>query len=370
MKKSISKPLNWQDFEDLCKVLWGEIWRVQDKIKKNGRLGQSQSGVDIYAVPENKTKYHGIQCKGKDDYTSSKLTQKEIDEEIENAKKFKPELEVFIFATSANKDASIEQYVREKDIESRLAGGFEILLYCWEDIADLIEKYKETFNYYVLSKQFKTNYEFELTFSNGTSEYVVNPSFKKIVTKHRVRKPSKFQTHFGDRDNRAFDSSLSWLMRENKNVNCSWATFTINFKNTGSEVLEDYKLYIYPEENKYRKIGGFLGNILDELNYLKYSPLYVNTEENYAVYRPKENAPLIQKDSRSFDLHILANHEKYELKIKYELLARNFNMEGELTLIIDPKFEAEEKTIWVDDETLVRDAVSFEDLMTTGGMFP
>lgn len=37
--KSLSKPLNWQDFEILCKKLWGEIWK-RSEIKKNGRSGQ------------------------------------------------------------------------------------------------------------------------------------------------------------------------------------------------------------------------------------------------------------------------------------------------------------------------------------------
>ena len=73
MKKSLRKPINWQDFESLCKMLWGEIWEISDKIKKNGRLGQAQAGVDVYGVPKNKIRYSGIQCKGKDDYAEAKL---------------------------------------------------------------------------------------------------------------------------------------------------------------------------------------------------------------------------------------------------------------------------------------------------------
>lgn len=29
----IMKPKNWQDFEKLCKLLWGEIWNCSDSIK-------------------------------------------------------------------------------------------------------------------------------------------------------------------------------------------------------------------------------------------------------------------------------------------------------------------------------------------------
>lgn len=61
----IRKPSNWQDFEKLCKKLWGEIWECPDTIQCNGRSGQNQSGVDIYGKPKNETGYYGIQCKGR-----------------------------------------------------------------------------------------------------------------------------------------------------------------------------------------------------------------------------------------------------------------------------------------------------------------
>lgn len=89
MKQQILKPENWQDFEELSKILWGEIWECPE-INKNGRAGQNQQGVDIYGIPKGETKYFGIQCKGKDEYTKSVLTEKEINAEIEKAKNFKP----------------------------------------------------------------------------------------------------------------------------------------------------------------------------------------------------------------------------------------------------------------------------------------
>ena len=89
MKQQILKPENWQDFEELCKILWGEIWDCHE-IKKNGRTGQNQHGVDIYGIPKNEMQYYGIQCKGKDEYTKAILTEKEIIAEIEKAKTFKP----------------------------------------------------------------------------------------------------------------------------------------------------------------------------------------------------------------------------------------------------------------------------------------
>ena len=171
LQKTLRKPENWQYFESLCKKLWGELWGIPHKIKKNGRLGQPQNGVDVYGIPKNENGYWGIQCKGKnDEYLNSKLTNSEIDEEIEKAKTFSPKLEVFIIATTQSKDVGIEKYVREKDIENRENGSFEIILLCWEDIVDLIEENRETLNWYLGINNFRDRYDFEVTFSNGTKQ--------------------------------------------------------------------------------------------------------------------------------------------------------------------------------------------------------
>ena len=166
MKKTIGKPENWQDFETLCKKLWGEIWEIPNKIKKNGRLGQEQAGVDIYGKPKGENSYWGIQCKGKDDYSNAVLTEKEITKEIEKAKEFQPKLEVFIIATTSNKDAKIEQFIRLKDIENQQSGSFEILLFCWQDIVDLIEENGDTLNWYLNDIGQKGKFEFKVSFNN------------------------------------------------------------------------------------------------------------------------------------------------------------------------------------------------------------
>lgn len=61
--QQLRKPSNWQDFELLCKKLWGEIWKCEDTIQRNGRQGQKQNGVDVYGMPQGITSYY----KGKDE---------------------------------------------------------------------------------------------------------------------------------------------------------------------------------------------------------------------------------------------------------------------------------------------------------------
>ena len=148
MKKDLRKPVYWQDFEDLCKVLWGELFNCSDTIKKNGRAGQPQCGVDVYGEINSNGDSFGIQCKGKDGYTHAKLSNLEINSELEKAKNFKPALDRYIIATTANKDANIEEYIRLKNLESKSKGTFSIELYCWEDIADAIEQNVTVLNWY------------------------------------------------------------------------------------------------------------------------------------------------------------------------------------------------------------------------------
>jgi hypothetical protein len=372
MRKTIRKPQNWQDFETLCKMLWGEMWGIQDKIKKNGRLGQLQSGVDIYGVPKGKQLYSGIQCKGKDDYSKSHLTKEEIDIEVGKAKNFTPALETFVFATTANKDVEIEKYIRQKDMESRLAGGFEILIFCWEDIADLIETHKDTFNYYMLENQFKSRHEFTIAFSNKSDRLVVKPRFKKFVTKFSYS-PEDISINALKAHQLLMSHHFSGL-QPHKHINCSWASFELTFTNTGSTVFEDYKLYISPQKGMFRNLSGFSGGIAGQLHYLKHSPLYVfsdeKPDERYAIYRPKDNQPLIQKDGRSFTLYILTQQKEYDLNINYQFLARDFNQEGNLVLEVRPEYEVEQHTIWVEqNEPIQEDEVKIEDIMKAGSLF-
>ena len=84
-------PKNWQDFELLCLDVWKAEWNSSNA-KRNGRQGQSQHGVDICGQRRGETLWLGVQCKGKDAYKSSPLSEPEILAEIEKAEKFDPPL--------------------------------------------------------------------------------------------------------------------------------------------------------------------------------------------------------------------------------------------------------------------------------------
>ena len=134
-------PKSWEEFEDICFELWKSIWK-DPNTHKNGRKGQPQAGVDIYGQPSTINGYVGVQCKGKDQYLKSSLSEKEIDEEIEKAKTFKPALKIFIFATTQPRDVKLQEYIRLKNDTNKRDGFFEVNIFFWEDIQGELENQK------------------------------------------------------------------------------------------------------------------------------------------------------------------------------------------------------------------------------------
>lgn len=144
----IPPPKNWQDFESLCCDLWAQVWNTPN-IQKNGRSGQTQHGVDIFGSPSNAYgKYYGIQCKGKDNYSGSMLTLRELNSEVEKASRFLPRLECFIIATTSVKDAGIEMRAREITEENRKKGIFSVHVFGWADIVERLSEYPEVIDKY------------------------------------------------------------------------------------------------------------------------------------------------------------------------------------------------------------------------------
>jgi len=344
MKKTIGKPENWQDFESLCKKLWGEIWEIPNKIKKNGRLGQEQAGVDVYGVPKGEQDYWGIQAKGKDEYTHAKLTEIEILDEIQKAKTFKPRLGVYIIATTSNKDSKIEEFVRLKDIENQKTDSFEILLYCWEDIVDLLEEHTNVLTWYLHDIGQKGKYDFKISFNNLEDTLTLNPTFEKEITKYRLTNKSDSELLLDRLSNRADFSDLInvnplFPFRSNK-INKSWCDFELVMENTGLMVIEDWRLILKFISGVARLDSGSL--FLPRISLTD----HVDDENKTITYRPIDNKPLIQKDNRFFEISLLPDTDSDKIVVEWELLARDFNRVDKFQITIQPEYI--EKVTYVD----------------------
>lgn len=147
----IPPPRSWDEFEDLCLDLWSRLW-ADNNAQKNGRKGQTQLGVDVFGDDSLKAIPVGVQCKGKDNYAHTQVTQKEFDAEIVKAESFKPTIKHFILATTAPQDEAIQEHARITSQKRKSKGKFTVAVVSWEwilsklgDYPELVDKYYSEF---------------------------------------------------------------------------------------------------------------------------------------------------------------------------------------------------------------------------------
>ena len=140
---------SWDEFERLCCDLFKNDWNSR-VTSLNGRNGSRQNGVDIYGYPDGGREIWGVQCKGKEIYPEKKITIEQIEEEIDKATGFEPELAHYIFATTMRRDVKLQRELRKLVRQKELPFSVEILF--WDDIEDALSKYSHTADKYYPSK--------------------------------------------------------------------------------------------------------------------------------------------------------------------------------------------------------------------------
>lgn len=138
--QQINPPLNWQDFERLCRDIWAEEWNNHLTVA-NGRGGQAQHGVDVYGQLNGDGAWQAVQCKGKDGRYGTAVTKKELQDEVDKAKNFEPPISSFILATTAPSDAAIQKVAREITVAHQAQGLFPVTVFSWDEIHGLVGKY-------------------------------------------------------------------------------------------------------------------------------------------------------------------------------------------------------------------------------------
>jgi eukaryotic-like serine/threonine-protein kinase len=129
-------PSNWAEFEDLCCDLWREIWNAPNT-QRNGRSGQPQHGVDVFGR-QDRGSWAGVQCVAKDNLANARLSEQELRAMVERAKNFVPSLGQFILATTAPRDARIQELARQLSEQNAAAGLFSVHVWGWEDICSAL----------------------------------------------------------------------------------------------------------------------------------------------------------------------------------------------------------------------------------------
>ena len=371
------KPKCWQDFEKLCKLLWGEVWDCADSIKQHGRQGQSQQGVDVYAYVEKYKGYCGIQCKGKDDYSHAQLTEEEINQEIEKAKEFTPPLKRLIFATTANKDAKIEGYIRCKDIENHEQGLFHVELFSWEDIVDLLERERTVYNWYLNNCQFKESTSVKVTFSSCEDTVTINPQYSRIKKKFVYKEP--VPNIFGINEEllrvmesytKSGGSSFHNMLYPPRRIDKRWCNLYLRLENTGNTVLHTPKVKVFFRPEDIEKID-------DRFHYQQvtwgcdqHTAATINAEKdrkrevfqtysNEIEYRPLDKT-IVQKDERKFSLAIIPKEGVEEMPLFWEFLCEDYSQTGFLTIVVSPQYHEKEVVVEVNHKEEEKEEIFIE----------
>lgn len=357
ISKQLRKPQNWQDFDSLCKILWTHIWELSlGDVKKNGRMGQAQHGVDVYGKPKGCNSYIGIQCKGKDDYIHASLTETEIDNEIEIAKNFRPSLYKLIFATTANKDAKIEEYIRVKNINNLNQVLFEIDICSWEDIVDLIEAYPIVKKWYLNNCSYADSYDVSISFT-GSSNYVIRPKFLRKINKTVFREKSSLDKLSLSDPNDDKISLLSTLtkqvFKQNRRFSIGysehdhrWCEITIDIANIGTTTIEDYKLYVDFNTSLCEIDCGYSVPYRLGMSDAVYAELVRRADNERDVYKtnsgivfePRETI-IVQKDATRFSFSVkILSHETSNLYLNWRFRSRDYHKDGNLVVMIEPMY--------------------------------
>ncbi|MCC3215549.1 hypothetical protein LIV57_09780 [Chryseobacterium sp. X308] len=391
---NIHPPKNWQDFETLCLKLWGEIWNIPHEIDFNSDNAQGQHGVDIYGPVNGGKDYNGIQCKNKKlnliDGSPNRISIKDIQEEIEKAKLFKPDLNKLVIATSLPKDQKIEEYVRTQSLQNVELGLFTIQICFWDFFERKLSEFPNVYNWYVKNEDFHQVKSISVLFPNGQNEISCFPKFQKTIKKYRIKKEmdsgaddldlslsfnellekykldlntskpgfKKFNDMFAK-----IDMSRNPLMPKIKWEQYCWLKLQIT--NTGAAVIEDYKIEL-EFEGDFIRVGAEKGHFI-------YNPKYVNTVREYSnsddslIILPK-NRTLVQADYFTTGNFYIKPKigEGSVIKMNWKIISRDFTDSGFLTIIIEPKFH-QIVTIENTDSTLdEKDEVSYQVIERTG----
>jgi hypothetical protein len=378
--QTLRRPANWQDFESLCLLLWREEWKSDD-LKKNGRNGQLQNGVDISGHRDGENEYSGIQCKCKPG--NKQVTREEIEEELNNARAFKPALRRLVFTTTADKDVSIEEYVRLKDDENRKQGLFSIDIKSWQDIIDLLERNKSVLNTYL--DIVAEDYAVAITFDDGSGVTTIRPRYSHItyrepVSKAKVQVPDQPQQDmmkavFGDISTRLqyivsaankINEPLEKIkvVRGHVETNHAYCPLKFQMVNQGRSPIDDYKVFFYFNNNQV---------LFAETNVEKRMSMpeitFGNALSNISMHDGKGismfGTSLIPGDvtyTDDFFVHLPIGVQ--EVNIDWKLLSRHYSEKGTLKIIVEDEiqYDYEYSKARVGEEEMV-DFVEKEDIL-------
>ncbi|RWP46878.1 MAG: hypothetical protein EOR05_19855 [Mesorhizobium sp.] len=146
-------PLYWQQFEELAVGMLREVYDVPNA-QAYGRSGQAQNGVDVYG----KSRYGmiGIQCKRLADrdengnpYPGGPISRSFLRAAAAASLAFRPNLEIWILATTARRDTHVQGYVDDLNQEwEERKRGRRAIVWSWDECISYLNSFPELQRWY------------------------------------------------------------------------------------------------------------------------------------------------------------------------------------------------------------------------------
>jgi tetratricopeptide (TPR) repeat protein len=139
MRFSYPIPKTDNDFEHLCCQLLKRHWG-RPQLQRYAHSGEEQDGVDIHDPSQTKP-IHAAQCK-LHDYGKT-IPPREIQEEVDKAKRHVPALRHYAILTTGRKSKQADKKVAEINRLHQEQGLFTVELLTWDQIEVLLDKFED-----------------------------------------------------------------------------------------------------------------------------------------------------------------------------------------------------------------------------------
>ena len=194
LNSNIPTPKDWQAFERMTRDAFELVWKSPN-LQLNGRSGQNQDGVDIYG-PDNLGRPVAIQCKN----TRATISYETIEGEVKKAESFSGQLSALFIATTAERDARLQEKVRILSEERCGIGKFAVGLIYWDDIVRGLHqspaKFNEHFPDILMPTDTKSSSNHQLVaLLLGYQGCYLDETIKLVFGDFSVEDPDKLKTH-------------------------------------------------------------------------------------------------------------------------------------------------------------------------------
>ena len=144
MRKSYNKPRNPKDFEIFCLKLLRAHWKCPE-LDRYATGGQTQNGVDILDL-SGQDPLRAAQCKLREE--GKRITQTEVENEIEKAREFKPPLDRYVIMTTDKVGKEVHDLLVKINREHREKNLFEVEVFGWSRIEELLDEHADVRDWY------------------------------------------------------------------------------------------------------------------------------------------------------------------------------------------------------------------------------